>query len=499
MASVDWCKATTQKAGGMIRHCGEKERIEVNHSNKDIDKSKSHLNIYIGADDYEPMLDKVEARIDEVDKENPPERDLGDKRVTCILLYTPVPQAIADKGKAKEFLQDAHKLFEDFFGAENVGGTCGHFDEVHKYIDKNGKETDSLIHGHTIVAAYAEWTEDVKKSVKQENGRYKQVKTGETRERKGINGKNSVTKERMTKLNKAIDKMCMEKYGISYNTGMGAEKKQTEVLKHESLVRSNEQLQGQIEEHQADIEEYKEHIEDLQGQMGRLSQTVEDLTEQAGDLILQRDSLTDKVDKMQDTIENLKEEELQAHNALLKATKAPPRPKEPSKPSEYDMWTFYHPLKNYASGKMFDNEKKQEERRKADYQAKEVEPYEKALQACREWDSEWGLVETAKKVLQEKEELTEKQNALRRKETALNEREQKIEQNIEAGVEKRIQSIFHGSVATGEAYSLRKYCADIKFKDGTSVLDRFEQRERELEAEVRERNQVLKSSQGMSR
>jgi DNA repair exonuclease SbcCD ATPase subunit len=284
MASVDWCKATTQKAGGMIRHCGEKERIEVNHSNKDIDKSKSHLNIYIGADDYEPMLDKVEARIDEVDKENPPERDLGDKRVTCILLYTPVPQAIADKGKAKEFLQDAHKLFEDFFGAENVGGTCGHFDEVHKYIDKNGKETDSLIHGHTIVAAYAEWTEDVKKSVKQENGRYKQVKTGETRERKGINGKNSVTKERMTKLNKAIDKMCMEKYGISYNTGMGAEKKQTEVLKHESLVRSNEQLQGQIEKH-------KEHIEDLQGQMGRLSQTVEDLTEQVEQLTTENDKL----------------------------------------------------------------------------------------------------------------------------------------------------------------------------------------------------------------
>ena len=291
MASVDWCKATTQKAGGMIKHCGKKERIEVNHSNEDIDKNKSHLNIYIGADDYEPMLDKVKARIAEVDKENPPERDLGDKRVTCILLETPVPQAIADKGKAKEFLQDAHKLFEDFFGAENVGGTCGHFDEVHKYIDKNGKETESLIHGHTVVAAYAEWTEDVKKSVKQENGRYKQVKTGETRERKGINGKNSVTKERLTKLNKAIDKMCMEKYGISYNTGMGADKKQTEVLKHESLVRSNEQLQGQIEEHQADIEEYKEHIEDLQGQMGRLSQTVEDLTEQVEQLTTENDKL----------------------------------------------------------------------------------------------------------------------------------------------------------------------------------------------------------------
>ena len=70
MASIDWCKATLQKAGAMKRHNGKYERVNGNHSNTDIDKSKSHLNIYIGADDYAPMLEKVKARIKEVDKKH---------------------------------------------------------------------------------------------------------------------------------------------------------------------------------------------------------------------------------------------------------------------------------------------------------------------------------------------------------------------------------------------------------------------------------------------
>ena len=51
MASVNWQKMTKQAAGAMKRHNGKKERVEGNHTNKHIDKSMSHLNIYIGADD----------------------------------------------------------------------------------------------------------------------------------------------------------------------------------------------------------------------------------------------------------------------------------------------------------------------------------------------------------------------------------------------------------------------------------------------------------------
>lgn len=250
MASVDWKKATTQKASAMIKHNGKMERIKNGHANIHIDKSKSHLNMYIGASDYRLMYDKVKARIDEVDKLYPPKKDMGSKRITCILLETPVPEAVENQGKAKEFLLDAHKVIEEFFGKENVGGSVCHFDEQHKYLDsKTGEEKKSLIHMHTLCCAYAEWT-DTKKD----------KKTGKIiakTERKGINGKNCETLARLHALNDKMHKMCVEKYGVDYNTYETPQRKSVERLKNESeLKQETLQLQAEHKAIQDSVMEY---------------------------------------------------------------------------------------------------------------------------------------------------------------------------------------------------------------------------------------------------
>lgn len=229
MASIDWKKATTQKAGAMKRHLGKKERMNVKHANTNIDKSKTHLNTYIGADDYAPMLDKVKARIKEVDKKYPPKRDLGKRRITCILLETPVPLELSEQGKASEFLLAAHKVIEVFFGKENVGGTCCHFDEQHTYIGKDEKEHLSVVHGHTLCAAYAEWKDE---------------KTGE--QRIGINGKHCETKTRLKALNKAMNEMCLKEFSINYNTSETPERKSVERLKAETRLREEAEKQKRI-------------------------------------------------------------------------------------------------------------------------------------------------------------------------------------------------------------------------------------------------------------
>lgn len=231
MASVDWQKATIQKAGFMVNHNGKKERVEKNHSNKNIDTSKSHLNFYIGADDYAPMLQKVKDRIKEVDEKYPPKRDLGAKRITCIMLETPVPKAVEEQGRAKEFLIETHKVIKNFFGAENVGGTVCHFDEQHKYPNEDCKEQKSLIHAHTLCCAYAEWT-DKKKN--------KQTEEIITEERKGINGKHCETRERIKALNKAMCDMCKTKFGVEFNTGETPQRKSVERLKKETKLRETE-------------------------------------------------------------------------------------------------------------------------------------------------------------------------------------------------------------------------------------------------------------------
>lgn len=252
MASVDWLKATTQKAGAMIKHNGKEERIKNNHSNTDIDTSKSHLNFYIGADDYAPMLEKVKARIKEVDELYPPKRNLGAKRITCIMLETPVPQAIEEQGRVKEFLEETHKVIEDFFGAENVGGTVCHFDEQHKYPNKDCKEQKSLIHAHTLCCAYAEWTEKKKN---------KETNEVTTVERKGINGKNCETLARLHALNDKMQKMCLDKFGISFNTGETPQRKSVERLKNESALKEEEfKLKKSITNLETEREEIKNNI-----------------------------------------------------------------------------------------------------------------------------------------------------------------------------------------------------------------------------------------------
>lgn len=216
MASVDWQKQTKQKAGAMRVHLGKKERVEMEHSNPDIDKSKSNLNVYIGCDDYQEAYQAMLKRVAEVDKISPPLRVKKD-RIICESLECPCPQSIYEQGRSAEFFEGVHQIYKDFFGKENVHGTCVHYDEMHPYIDKNGIEKMSLAHGHTLVSAYAEWSD----------------KTGE---RKGINGKNFEKKPRYNELNNLVQDYCHKAFGVDFLTGEEAQKKSVELLKAEGEV-----------------------------------------------------------------------------------------------------------------------------------------------------------------------------------------------------------------------------------------------------------------------
>ena len=52
MAGVNWLKMTKPRAANMRNHNGKKERVEKNHSNINIDKSKSDQNFFVGCDDW---------------------------------------------------------------------------------------------------------------------------------------------------------------------------------------------------------------------------------------------------------------------------------------------------------------------------------------------------------------------------------------------------------------------------------------------------------------
>lgn len=224
MAGVNWDKMTMSKAGAMQVHNGREERVERNHSNQNIDKSKSDQNFFVGCDDWIDAFFGMRSRVAEVDKQYPPRKKLSvNERIVCVSLVTYCPQAVYDSGQVKEFFEWVDKVQRQVLGSENVHGTAVHLDEIHNYIDTDGTERSSLAHGHSLVSAYAEWTDN---------------KSGE--ERKGINGKNFQTRAKMNELNKAIDEMCRREFGVPYMTGKGKGKgrsKSVEEVKTETQLR----------------------------------------------------------------------------------------------------------------------------------------------------------------------------------------------------------------------------------------------------------------------
>lgn len=224
MAGVNWLKMTKPRAANMRNHNGKKERVEKNHSNINIDKSKSDQNFFVGCDDWSDANAKMQERTEAVDELYPPRKKLDvNERVVCVSLITYCPQAIYDSGQVKEFFDKVDEVQRKVFGSENVHGTAVHLDEIHNYIDTDGTERSSLAHGHSLVSSYAEWTDP---------------KSGE--ERKGINGKNFQTRPKMNELNKAIDEMCRREFGVPYMTGKGKGKgsgKSVEEVKTETQLR----------------------------------------------------------------------------------------------------------------------------------------------------------------------------------------------------------------------------------------------------------------------
>ncbi len=305
MASADWLKLTSPHAAGMGKHLDPEKRLASEHSNRDIDKSKSHLNVTIGCETYGEALTAMRARVKEVDKLYPPlKKKKADERVIAEMIEIKCPAEIAGQGieAVYGFFKGIYKLEQDFFGAENVHGGFVHLDEIHEYTDKDGIKRNSLPHIHTLVSCYCEWEEPVK---------VKGKRTGEVRQRHGINGKNFEKKPRYNQLNQKIDEYCLDHYGITYTKGKGKEAghgKSVEELKaseklHQIQAEQNKaqaklaELEKILHEATADAKETKT-VKGLFGGIKKVFKTEEELEHDkviaGAKLVLQREAAVAK-------------------------------------------------------------------------------------------------------------------------------------------------------------------------------------------------------------
>ena len=281
MASVDWMKL---QSGGMRKlagHYQQELREKLNHSNHHINPEMTKHNFSIGAKDFYEACDKVNARIQEVDKEHPPKRIKKDRVVACSL-YVPCPPEICDKGieASSDFMRKVYAAMEDYFGKENVGGGFVHLDEQHEYIDANTKEKRmSLHHMNVFLPAFVDEDIKTKKGIEHMTG---------------INGKNFVSRKHMKEVNKIMEDICHE-YGIEWHTGQGKNHETVETLKAKSAEAEREIAEQKLSEIQTaiqhnrkigtkEIAEIKKVREDVASEKAELEKVREDVATEKSEL-----------------------------------------------------------------------------------------------------------------------------------------------------------------------------------------------------------------------
>lgn len=219
MASVNYLKIKcSADAKAMLRHCENEERLQHEHSNKDIDKSKTYLNKQLRS--YDDSCSFYDNRIKGLD--NNGNKNKRKDRVTMFGLDIPVPEHL-NRNEYSEWFDEVNSIVAEMYGgddAANIVGMYQHYDEEHTYIDAETKQKRvSRVHEHIYI-------------IPEHDGR--------------LNGKWFSSKANMLKVNNAIDKMTMQEYGISFMDG-SKKKSMSDVatLKNKSLKAENNMLEQQ--------------------------------------------------------------------------------------------------------------------------------------------------------------------------------------------------------------------------------------------------------------
>lgn len=211
MASVNFMKCKGSTGLQLMRHCDTGKRLVTEHSNPDINKTRTLDNVILGVDGKSDTLDTFEAaaqkyqsRIEQLDATT--NHNHRKDRVPLFALEMPAPEGL-NESQAVEWCKHAWGKLQEQYRPINCIVGYVHVDEVHEYVD-HGKIRTSRIHLHAFVVPEV---------------------------RGQLNGKKFSSQTAMQALNREIDTMTIETYGKPFLTGEKARKRSVEALKEESV------------------------------------------------------------------------------------------------------------------------------------------------------------------------------------------------------------------------------------------------------------------------
>lgn len=210
MASVNLKNGKCNKGKALYGIPKHLYRDGKNHSNKDIDSTRSHLNKHYGAQSSAEFRDRLREMIKAADEKHPPKRQKQDRKV-LLMAVIPSPREGMTAEQEAAWSAKTWEVMNAMFDGQIVGATY-HADEIHKYTPPGEKE-QHLSRGHTHYSLLP-WTED-----------------------KGLNMDAFYRRDLPNKINEALDKACMEMFGFPFRDGTGKKGEKTvEELKKESEI-----------------------------------------------------------------------------------------------------------------------------------------------------------------------------------------------------------------------------------------------------------------------
>ena len=178
------------EAKAMMRHADADERLKHEHSNKDIDKSKTELNTSLYDLSYKEMCDLYDQRVQQY--QNNATRKLRSNAVTLLDAIVSVPTDL-DDALTDAWISDVVQKINNHYKADVVLDAKIHRDEIHDYIDPSTHKTvTSRVHAHIFIFPEV-------------SGR--------------LNCRDFTNRKNMTSLNREIDKMTHNLYNCRFLTG----------------------------------------------------------------------------------------------------------------------------------------------------------------------------------------------------------------------------------------------------------------------------------------
>ena len=233
MAAVQWSGGKIKSVGdakAMMRHSDRAERIKHEHSNADIDTTRTPENFSYFNLSYAQKCKKYDARLSEI--ECGAMSSGKNARTMMQSLIIPAPEDIS-KDETKDWFMSVGRILEDRYGSDMIDMDV-HFDEIHDYIKpETGEVVLSRAHGHVCLVPTV-------------NGK--------------LNGKKFSERKNIVSLNEAIQKMSLEKYGVKFMTG--EKRKGTKTV--EQLKRESEAAASMMETTVAKYRKTKRRTEELE-------------------------------------------------------------------------------------------------------------------------------------------------------------------------------------------------------------------------------------------